>query len=323
MSKITRDSFNVDIRNKVGAVLTSGSTFLPSGTANIYQYGYGISLTQSSSVGQQKIDDSEWDNIRLDLIKARTHQKGTTWVSQNLGLQNDIPGGANNVFDVTVGDDITSAIYNKYTSVANDCIADKFELGPGQSETLTPGALTADESGLTFSVSATWFFRVQFATAELANQFFNSGGNYQLSLGVRHGPANLTGERRRQSEAMISAIGKLGTFTFGATQFYGVQQTTFKVLQTETQSGAYSDNEVEVRARLDNAQAGSARQFDLGYRITSDYVGGGLSGTGAGAVYYGDSISLYLEPNISRRRANGTVIGPIPATEIYNAWSSA
>lgn len=323
MSKITRDSFNVDIRNKVGAVLTSGATFLPSATANKYQYGYGISLTQNSAVGQTRIDDSEWDNIRLDLIKARTHQKGTTWVSQNLGLQNDIPGGANNVFDVAAGEDITLSIYNKYKGVADDCITDRFSIGPGQSETLTPDTLSSEESGVTFSVSATWFFRVQFSSAEVANQFFNSGGNYQLSLDVRHGPANLSGERRRQSEAMISAIGKLGTFTFGATQFYGVQQTTFKVLQTETQSGAYSANEVEIRARVDNATAGLARQFDLGFRLTSDYQGQGLSGTGAGAVYYGDQISLYLEPNISRRRANGTVTGPIPGTEIYQDWTSS
>lgn len=323
MSKITRDSFNVDIRNKVGAVLTSGTTFFPDTTADRYQYGYGTALIQTVAVAQQRIDDSEWDNIRLDLIKARTHQKGVTWVSQNLGLQNDIPGGANNVFDVAAGEDITSTIYNKYKTVADDCVSDRFLIGPGQSEALTPPALSAEEQGLTFSVSASWFFKVQFSSAAVANQFFNSGGAYQINLDAIHGPANLTGERRRQSEAMIAAIGKLGTFTFGATQFYAVQSTTFKVLKEERESGAYNANEAQIRCRVDNAAAGSASSFDLGFRLTSDYTTLGLSGSGAGAVNYGDQISLELTANVTRIRANGVVVGPLPSTEIYNDWSGS
>ena len=316
MGKITRDSFNVDIRNKVGAVLDSGSTYFPSTTANRYQYGYGTALTQSSAVGQQKIDDSEWDNIRLDLIKTRTHQKGVTWVSNNLGLQSDIPGGANNVFDVSAGEDITEAIYNKYKGVADDCVTDRFSVGTGQSEESTPSALSAVEQGLTFSVQATWFFKVQFSSAAVANQFFNSGGAYKITLDATHGPANLSGESRRQSEAMISAINALGTFTFGATQFYSVQSTTFKVLKEERVSGAYNANEAQIRCRLDNAEAGSASSFDLGYRLTSDYQG-------AGSVYYGDSISLNLTANISRVRSINVVVGPTPLSETYNSWSSS
>lgn len=323
MSKITRDSYNVEIRNKVGAVLDSGTTYFPSTTSNRYQYGYGTALTQTTAVGQQKIDDTEWDNIRLDLIKARTHQKGATWVANNLGLQNDIPGGANNVFDVAAGEDITAAIYTKYTGVASDCVTDRFLVGPGQSEETTPAALSAEEQGVTFSVSSSWFFKVQFSSAAVANQFFNSGGAYKIELDATHGPANLSGERRRQSEAMISAINKLGTFTFGATEFYAVQSTTFKVLKEERESGAYSANEAQIRCRVDNAEAGSASSFDLGFRLTSDYVGGGLSGTGAGAVYYGDQISLNLTANVSRVRSINVVVGPTPSTEIYNDWSGS
>lgn len=323
MSKITRDSFNLDIRDKVGAVLTSGLTYFPDTTSNRYQYGYGVNLIQTSAVQQQKIDDAEWDNIRLDLIKARTHQKGVTWVSQNLGLQNDIPGGANNVFDVSAGEDITAAIYNKYKGVADDCVTDRFTIGPGQSETITPPTLIAEEQGITFTVQATWYFRVQFSSAAQANQFFNSGGNYQIDLDARHGPANLSGEPRRQSEAMIDAINALGTYTFGASQFYSVQSTTFKVLKEERVSGAYNANEAQVRCRLDNAEAGSASSFDLGFRLTSDYQGAGFSGTGAGSVYYGDQISLYVTANISRVRANGVVVGPTPSTQTYNDWAAS
>jgi hypothetical protein len=323
VSKITRDSYNVDIRNKVGAVLTNGDTFLPSATADKYQYGYGIALTQTSSVQQTRVDDAEWDNIRLDLIKARTHQKGTTWVTNNLGLQNDIPGGTNNVFDVTIGDDITLSIYNKYVSVANDCISERFSIGPGQSELLTPDSLSSVEQEIYFSGLANWTFTVTFPTASVANQFFNSGGSYNLSLSVAHGTSpTLTGNRRSQSEAMITAINGLGSYVFDATKFYDLRQTTFKDLVTSLSPNPYSVNEAIIRGRLDNATPGLARSFTLGFQLRSDYTGAGLSGSGAGAVYFGDQISLQVESIVERRRANGTVTGPTSQTEIYGAWAT-
>lgn len=330
MSKITRDSYNVDIRAKVGAVLDDGPTYFPT-VADNYAYGYGVPLTQTSAVTQQKVDDVEWDRIRLDMIKARTHQKGTTWVSTNLGLQNDIPGGANNQFDVTTGDDIATAVYNKYVSVANDIVTDKWSVVvPEQASDATPTSLAARSTNLTFGASAQWEVFIGWSSAAVANRFFNAGGGIGINFGVAHTGA-LSGEFRRQSEDMILNINSMqGGSTnyrfFGAQQWYTRNNTIYgipaSVWYEDGGSGAYSDNEAILETKKNNAQAGEANELYIQLTLTSDYSGRGLSGTGAGAVYYGDSISLRLTPNLFVRTSRNVVVTPGPNSYNYGSWST-
>jgi hypothetical protein len=331
VSKITRDSYNVDIRTKVGAVLDDGPTYL-SNVADDYTYGYGIALSLTSNVGQQKIDDSEWDSIRLDMIKARTHQKGTTWVATNLGLQNDIPGGANNSFDVTAGDDITTVIYNKYKSVADDIIADKWAVVvPEQASDSTPSAVSSRQTSLTFGGSAVWELSVAFSSPAAANRFFNAGGGVNINFSVVH-TGSLSGEFRKQSEDMLANIqsmqGGANSYRFfGAQQWYTRNNTTYGTNAAEWYSdgggGAYSSNLALLETRKDNAQAGDASILYIQLTLESQYTGGVASGSGAGAIGYGDSISLRITPNVTIRQSRNVVVTPGPSSYNYGNWSSS
>jgi hypothetical protein len=246
-----------------------------------------------------------------------------------LGLQNDIPGGANNTFDVAAGEDITTAIYNKYTSVANDTITDKFLVGAGEFDRVSAASPT--QTNITFDNNASWTFTATWDSASLANKFFNSGGAIYLNFSVTTNTSGgNTGEKRRQSDDMRDNIqslqgGSSSYVEWGASQWYNssYNSTTYVEWLSDGGSGAYSDNEAILQVSKDNAGLGTARTMRFKLQLNSDYEGGGLSGTGAGAIFYGDNIQLTITPNVEIRTSKNTIIGPSPSSVSYGSWSSS
>lgn len=330
MPKISATSFNVDIRKPLGAVLSSGNTYWVVGDsqyANRFQFGYGVPLLQTAAVTtSDNIDDPEWDNLRLDLIKARTHQKGLTWVTNNLGLQDDRTGN-NNANDVTTGDKVLNSVYTKYQTVASDLLTDKFLVASGEYEDVTPAALSSSSTTVTFSVRATWQFTVTWASAADANAFFNAGGAYIVGIDASNGI--YTGFQRLQSDAfaVLLSFGNLygnpSFYTFAAADWYAAASTTGYVWKTANVADArYSTDRIDVRVLTSTNTIGSSNRLTIRYVLESVYAGGAPSGSGAGAIGYGDSVSLTLEPLITERRSSNTITSPLPTSYTYGSWSS-
>lgn len=327
MPKISANSFNVDIRKPLGAVLDSGNTYWVSGDtqfATRFQFGYGVPLEQTVEVtASDNIDDPEWDRLRLDLIRARTHQKGLAWVTNNLGLQNDITGN-NNANDVTTGDKILNSVYTKYQTVASNILTDKFLVATGEFEEITPADLSSSATTVTFAVRASWQFVARWTNAAAANAFFNAGGAFTFGIEAVNG--NYTGNQRLQSDAFTALLmsgGNPNFQTFSATDWYGGASTTGYLWKTfSPASGAYSTDRVDIRVLTNTNTVGSNNTLTIRVLLESVYAGGAASGSGAGAIGYGDSVSLTLEPQVTERRSSNTIISPVPISYTYGAWSS-
>ena len=327
MAKISANSFNVDIRKPLGAVLDSGNNYWVSGDtqfATKFQFGYGVPLEQTVAVTtSDNVDDPEWDRLRLDLIRARTHQKGLAWVTTNLGLQNDITG-SNNANDVTTGDKILNSVYTKYQTVASNILTDKFLVATGEFEEITPADLSSSATTVTFSVRASWQFTVRWASAADANSFFNAGGAFIFGIESING--NYSGFQRLQSDAFTALLMSGGNpvfQTFSATDWYGGASTTGYLWKTfSPASGAYSTDRIDIRVLTNTNTVGSNNTLTIRVLLESVYAGGQASGTGAGSVGYGDSVSLTLEPQVTERRSSNTIISPVPTSYTYGAWSS-
>ena len=99
MANITADSFNIDLRQKIASVLVSG---------------YGGTMLSSPIIRDPGtnlyplVDDSEWDNLRLDALAARVHQIGTS------------PAFA----EVNANDLISTAVFDRYLTLAEQIVLD-------------------------------------------------------------------------------------------------------------------------------------------------------------------------------------------------------
>ena len=79
--KISVSDWNT-LRNKTGRVLDSGQTYISSGESQYsarYTYGYGLALdTNNVAVSTDtKVRESQWDAMRLDILKARENSAKT------------------------------------------------------------------------------------------------------------------------------------------------------------------------------------------------------------------------------------------------------
>jgi len=335
MSKITQDSFNSDLRKRLGAVLQSGFDFYTSAERpNRYEYGYGTSLLQTQAVtAASKVDDPEWDNIRLDIIKTRSHQKGALWVTDNLTLQDDTTT-VNNIFDVNSIDDpryapdkIKLQVYNYYKGIIDNLETDRFLADPSELDVVSP-----DESqtfNLNFSTSATWTYSATFANAATCCQFFNAGGSFKFLFESQS--LDLAGPQGRQSRNMRDMINFASTnfdLRVNASVFYAnhrttVTTTTPPVFTVNSTDGNYANvNNVKFFVFTNNAQLGSASRVSARIVLTSGYSGGQPSGSGAGAVGYGDFVKISVEPSVDISRSNGIVVSSIPTTTSYGSFSA-
>lgn len=326
MAKISRESFNDTLRKRLGAILDSGLSYYTSAEkADRYAFGYGTELRQTTAVTTTtKVDDPEWDNIRLDIIKARTHQKGPTWVSNNLLLQNDTTTN-NNIFDVNSIDDpryapdkIKETVFNYYNARITDLETDKFLADSSELE--ESAATDSEATNLTFATSARWEFTTTFSTAAQACQFFNSGGVIRLTFNASS--RDVGGPAGKQSRDFVSMINSFGTRDFGATQFYANHRTAIGTAtpawaSATSEDSAYSQNSIKLQARTNNNSQGSANVVVIRMVIESGYSGGQPIGNGDG---FGDSVKIEVEPSVDIVRSNGVIVSPLPSNYSYGDW---
>ena len=124
--------------------------------------GYGV-VPYSSQVSQySKVTESQWDNLRLDIDAARTHQTGSA-------------SGITNVTDTTK---ITAADVSAYKTAADAAVTNRLSVAAGQTALVTGISSTYATAWNSFITHIT---NVNFVSTDDTRYFFNAGGNIRVT----------------------------------------------------------------------------------------------------------------------------------------------
>jgi hypothetical protein len=264
---ITQAEYN-NIRNKVIGVLGTGSG----------NSGYGQPFNSTAVALGNRVTINEYANLRFDIINAWVHQVGsapsTVTVSE---------GG-------TIRFSAVDAPVTTYDALANTLIANRFNLGAGQSAVAIPASSPRSRTytgvGADFwnsSISCT--IDVQWPSANAARFFWNSGGQIRITS-TRSGGSGTT-----QNTSWTSILNSAGTQSFGGNnpgtgtspmngQNWYRLTNAFQTYYTLSGSSPYGSNSYNLQARVtdttDNS-SGAAANSQFRVLLIDNYVDPGVA----------------------------------------------
>ena len=225
--KITAPSYNT-IRNTFIDHLTTGSG----------QIGYGQTAISSAVVQGQKITQTDWANLVLDIRRMANHQ-GTTVTLPT----------------ITANTRISANSANQLQTAANTVVsaANLYNLAAGQ---FSDEALTSSSRSTAWNTTIQHNFNLTFTSANAARHFFNAGSTIRIT------PSFVKLSATSINDNWETLISTLGTVVFGYTStaatgtspgtsssigFYDLT-TSPQQVYTKTGSGVYAANDYTVRA---------------------------------------------------------------------------
>lgn len=204
--------------------------------------GYGQPLLSSDvtssdnpltlTVDEAKITEAQWDQLRYDVLNTILHQTGA------LPVIKDVAAGTLITFGST--DPV-----NQYDVLMNTAIANKFTAGIGRTSA-EPGIVSSRTFSWSNSVSTS--IKVQFANANQARYFFNSGGKIRFESSRTGGAGS-----SQQNSAWSNLLSTAAVKEFGATgtvNFYTLT-TTPQQFYTTSSTTPYSQNNYSLSAYCD------------------------------------------------------------------------
>mgnify|MGYP001182346033 CR=1 FL=1 len=251
------------------------------------QVGYGRALASSAVTSGDVIDSTLLDNLYADLVKARTHQRGTTftWDTPPDGINAPDTGeyigafaadiGATNSSDATTDE---NEGFLDFSQAAQDIDDDKYDLGSDQSS-----IQLAHSASRTTSWNGTIIHEVDlvFANANERRYFFNSQGLAIFNAGLTGGNS-VAGDQTQtypnspayqKDEIWQTMLNNMGTIYFGSnstsptgtgtgTAIGNYQLTSsFQTVFTKSGSGVYSENFYKIEAK--GAQTSNTITFKI------------------------------------------------------------
>jgi hypothetical protein len=298
---ISADSFNNSLRAPIKLIIE--------GDPSDVQTGYGFTMTSQPIVRDPitnlypLVDDTQWDDLRLDIIKARTHQSGVPVLT-----------------DVAQGDLISTAVFGEYLTLVQLAIANKDEVAVGQYSDVVPPTLVNPQLQVSFSNFAYHRTSVAWNDATEANQFFNAGGGFLVSFAFNNSIPGPAGNQGREFGVLAS---QMGSRFFGLSQWRNSTSNwnNFAPIQTSS-NGNYSGNTLQFLSRLNTSSSNDAAQLTFEIRMFSDYTGEAPSGSGAGSISYGDQVTGSTDISILQRQAVNSITSPTPVAWAYDAlWT--
>lgn len=250
--KITAPSYNT-IRNTFINYLTTGSG----------QTGYGQTANSSAVAQNQKITQTDWANLAVDIARMANHQ----------GISITLPS-------ITSGNKVSANSANLLQTAANTVIdpANLYKLAQFSDE-----ALTSSTRSTAWKTTIQHNFNLTFSNADAARYFFNSGSTIRIT------PNFLKSGSTPINDSWESLINNLGTVVFGhastsatgsspgtgsAFGFFNLT-TSPQQIYTKTGStaygGVYSSNDYTIRAY----QNAGANIIYFECTFNDDKVGGG------------------------------------------------
>ena len=163
--------------------------------------GYGQTMSSAYKSDHNSISQTDWDNLRFDIVNARTHQTGS----------------APSITDVNEGQIISFTNNTTYSSIATDADTNRFSIGSGRFLTqITSPNTTSTRTWNSSSVPKYWLnqltcvITVTFGTANQARWFFNSGGEIRIQT------ARTGGTNNAQNNDWSSLLTTAGQRSFGS-----------------------------------------------------------------------------------------------------------
>lgn len=370
-SKINSSDYN-NIRTIIDGVMGAGS-----GTS-----GYGQTLKSSPRSPGELLDQTDWDNLRFDIVNARIHQTGAAFTA-NTNASNsgdrtklqfatssvgfiikgiavfgiDVPPsihpittikfiesievvGANTIItlnsatestvasgtaisfgtasvsDFDEGFKVGVASINAYENLAitSTGLVDRFSVAAGQFTTSAAGSVSRSWSASTvpqfWSNKISTELTVDFANADRARWFFNSGGE------IRIASSRTNGRSDQQNDAWSSLLTTTGTTAFGgqipATGFSPLNGQNFYRLTNvyqnilEVAATGYASNLYQIRAKCDiaNNSSGGARYVYL----EINFIGGYTDPGPLGPPFTNDEIDGDWTVTVTQKFANGDTL---------------
>ena len=254
---ITQAEYN-NIRNKVIGVLGTGSG----------NSGYGQPLNSTAVALGTRVTINEYANLRFDIINAWVHQVGSAPTTVTVAVGNTVRFSA------------VDAPVTTYDALANTLIANRFNLGAGQSAVAIPASsprsrtYTGGSDIWNSSISCT--IDVQWPSANAARFFWNSGGQIRITSS-RSGGSGTT-----QNTQWTSILSSAGTQSFGgnapATNWYTLTNS-FQQYYTLAGSSPYGSNSYNLLARVTdtaNNSSGAAANSQFLVQFVDNYVDPGV-----------------------------------------------
>jgi hypothetical protein len=366
-SLISASDYNA-IRSTIANVLGTGSG----------SFGYGQTVQSASKSANELVDQTDWDNLRYDIVNTRIHQTGSAFsavttatnsadrtklffstasagflikgmavfgtgitatkfitaisdaggtrtVTLNAATESTIGSGATVLFgpgppaDFDEGTLVSATTINSYETLSalTDDEAERFKIAAGQFSTTSITDITR-----TWSVSTTPQFwsnsmscemTIDFANANDARYFFNSGGEIRIT-------SSRTGGRSdAQNNDWSSLLTTAGTFSFGAylpdANFVGTNGKNFYKLTNAyqevyrlTSSVPYAANyySIDAKSNVANNSTGTATQIVFRINFIAGYVDPG--DTTLDSPRTNDEIDGTFAVSFTEKKASGTIL---------------
>ena len=230
--------------------------------------GYGQPINSIAKTQNQLVSQTDWDNVRFDLLNARIHQNGS-----------------GSLTEINENQTISAAGINLFESLRTTIDNNRFAVAAGQF--LTTGG-NADGSVLTVSRTysgTVWqneistILTVTFTDSNRARYFFNSGGTIRIestrSPGVRNDAQNISWNN------LIRDFGGLREFggDIPTRNFYNLT-SSFQEYYSASASSPYGTNRyvLEARCNVANNSSGTANIVYLRVRFIDAYFDPGPGG---------------------------------------------
>lgn len=229
--------------------------------------GYGQTMASVYKLDHEVISQTDWDNLRYDIVNAITHQDGT----------------APTITDVNEGQLISFTNNSSYLSLANTADTNRFNIGSGRFLTQAATNQTRTWSGSTtpqfWLNSISCEITATFANANQARWFFNSGGE------VRIQSSRTGGTNNAQNNDWSSLLSTAGMRAFGSQtptagfspmngqNFYRLTNA-YQNYYSLTSSAPYASNSYVLQAKCNVADnsTGTATVVNLRVVMTDAYV---------------------------------------------------
>jgi len=281
--------------NDYNSIRTKIQNVMAVGTGNL---GYGQTTFSSLVVVGNSVTKAQWDALRYDIYNAVLHQTGSEPAITTVAVGDVIRHGA-------------SQPNFQYNTIADQAIANRFDLGTGQFVTEAINS-TSFSSSWYQSVSSTT--SVTFATAEQARFFFNAGGK------IRFASTRTGGNGEAQNTSWSNLLSGAGTQSFvggpSGVNFFSLTNS-FQTFAEISGSSAYSNNKwrLEASCNVSNNTSGTANIVNFRITWLDAYTDIGPTGPG-------DLVDGTLTLTVDQVRPAGflqpsgtfTTIGPASAT---------
>lgn len=279
-----------NVRNTIVAVMSTGSA----------TQGYGQAILSSPSATGDLVSKEDYDNLRWDIVNAIVHQSGS------------VPSIYNPVEGELVRYGANLPIF-QYQTLANLANTNRFDIAFGQYQTANKGS---NSNSVSFVSSARATVTVNFATANDARYFFNSGGKIRFISSF----SDTLGTAQSASWGpLLTVLSSPTPPSFGgntpAVNFYSLTSTP-QTFYSQGTSGTYSMNRWTIQANCNvaNNSGGTANQvvFTSIWQDVYNDPGGGPPP--------GDAVSGTMSLTVNELRAVGALYpNLIPAS--FNAPS--